>query len=132
MRNYPLMLSKAVIACKQLSFFVLLFFFSTTIYAQQIATASGNIIWSEATQVQTRIYPVPAQDYLFVTLEHMPVKKSNLSVYSIDGIKQQEQAFIADQGHAKLSVAINDLPKGIYFLVIQLNNEQLVKRFIKK
>ena len=69
------------------------------------------------------IYPNPAKDQLFVETE-MAVEE--ISVYDVFG---RQQLAISGQQSA---VDVSNLSNGVYFVKVKSENNEVVKRFIKK
>lgn len=84
----------------------------------------GSNLVSEL-QLEASIYPNPAVD--FVTIELKNTEKVLVSLYSIEGklISQKE-------GQTKIEMNLNDVPSGMYQLIVTQNNKQNQTMLMKK
>jgi hypothetical protein len=75
-----------------------------------------------------KIYPNPANEYFFINFTSVEYTKFNISVYDILGklIKELDRQY---QG-SNFKVDIKDIPEGIYFLNINWDKENIVKKLV--
>lgn len=78
------------------------------------------------------IFPQPVADLMNVTVRLSRKSECRLGIYSITG-KEMEAASQYDlpEGSSKLTIDVSVLPAGIYFLEIDLDNEQFMRKFVK-
>ncbi|TVQ15340.1 MAG: T9SS C-terminal target domain-containing protein [Bacteroidetes bacterium] len=77
-----------------------------------------------------KVFPNPADDYLYVRLE-MPVEKVSVGITDLTGkhIRTNDYERI---GREDLRLSVSSLPPGMYFLTVMMNGQREVIRFIKK
>ncbi len=76
------------------------------------------------------LYPNPAKDRLIIDFK-TPQSKATISIFDLQGRKNHEiklgNSIVSD-----LDIDVSGLSKGLYFMVIELNNAILKKKFIKR
>jgi hypothetical protein len=78
-------------------------------------------IGDEEPQATINVYPNPANNILYVT----GLKDARLTFHSTDG-----KLMLQKEGFSGNSISIDQLPKGIYIMNIQMNNKQVVNKKI--
>ncbi|HNI46017.1 MAG TPA: T9SS type A sorting domain-containing protein, partial [Chitinophagales bacterium] len=79
-----------------------------------------NAIAAPKTQ-QVRLYPNPSSRQVTVTIDHATADDVNITLFDQTGklIRQQQQT--VQSGNNSVPLAIDQLPNGIYFVVVQSN-----------
>ena len=76
------------------------------------------------------IYPNPAYNQLHVSFATKQVQEANIIIYDAVGKQQIRQAFISSLHNNQVSIDIDDLAKGLYFL--QVGEMGMVRVFVKE
>jgi hypothetical protein len=99
---------------------------STTIGAFNVAGNTGLVSTKES---QFEIYPNPVVDNLNIKL-NSDLKATVIQIYSLTGSKVFEKSF--DDGTKILSIPVEDLSSGIYYVSVKDGADYSVRKFIKK
>jgi hypothetical protein len=75
-------------------------------------------------------YPNPASTLLNIPLQS-DAREAGVIITTLDGRNLFEQNFPLTTGKGKLSVPIEKLPPGTYFLKLRLNSESVQRKFTK-
>ncbi len=73
------------------------------------------------------VYPIPADDILFIEMPFFAERQSDLKVYNLSGKLQQIQAKEGKNGYQLL---VKKLPNGVYFLRMQKEGKVAIKKII--
>jgi hypothetical protein len=71
------------------------------------------------------IHPNPVNDRLYIETEN---DIENITIFDIFGRQQQ----LSNSSHQHSVIDVSNLTSGIYFIKINTNNGEIVKRFVKK
>ena len=86
-----------------------------------------DIAGIEETAANISIYPNPANDRLYIETE---AEINDVVIYTITGVIVGQQT--TDNRQQSLSIDLSGLNAGIYFVKINTNQGEIVKRFIKR
>jgi len=81
----------------------------------------------EEDENKLQIWPVPANDFLNVSVTSSNFKPSTVCIYDLSG-NQILTKNIGNDNEVELN--ISELPTGIYFLKLKNNDETLIKKFV--
>ena len=71
------------------------------------------------------LYPNPTENHLFIETEH---EIEEIVIYDVYGRKCQQ----ANETTSQQVLDVTDLNTGIYFIKVVTDNNEIVKRFVKK
>jgi|GEM_PF-5037678 len=77
------------------------------------------------------ISPIPANNFIqvrFSTIVEMPIVQVYDEAGRLVELYAQDISIVKDE----MTIRINDLPKGIYFITIQANNQLMTEKFVKQ
>lgn len=74
------------------------------------------------------LYPVPAKDFVTVSLQNIATENTNLSIYSITG----EKVYSTTVDHKSMIVNTSDFANGVYVLKVENPSGVLTTQFIKR
>jgi len=92
-------------------------------------TATDETGISNVAGAAVSIYPIPAKDVLFVTLDgskHL----TSLEIYNVVGQKVRTVSLL--DGMKSVSVSVSDLKKGVYFMKVVSGNKEITTRTFSK
>ena len=81
----------------------------------------------ETNDIQCRVYPNPVNDKLYIVTED---EVEDVVVYSITGVIVSQQSTV--NGQQTLTIDLSDLKSGFYFVKINTEKGNIVKRIIKQ
>lgn len=79
-------------------------------------------------QITSKIYPNPCKNWLKIDLS-TPAEKAYITVYNLIGEKVIFRTF---NQNSQVTLNIGTLPRGIYILQIDIDNQSITKKFIKE
>ncbi|MDD5507681.1 MAG: FG-GAP-like repeat-containing protein [Bacteroidales bacterium] len=78
------------------------------------------------------LFPQPVADLLNVTVRLSRKSECRFGIYSTEGKKMKAAGqYDLPEGPSKLTIDVSALPVGVYFLKIDLDNEQFLRKFVK-
>src|SRR5207237_5756895 len=84
----------------------------------------------DGNNIALQLFPNPVKDILFVQANGEN-EKATIQIIDMTGRKLKEIK-VALNGNTSLSVDVNNLPNGIYNLVLNTKERTLVRKFIKE
>lgn len=78
---------------------------------------------------ELKVYPVPADDRLFITLDKEP-EAGNIEIKITNSIGQQIDVYTILPGR-DFTISTSGLPAGVYTIMVIVGNRQYITRFIK-
>ena len=97
-------------------------------YGTITVTATASVI--EQGLFNFNIYPVPASDFINISLDNIGNDQISIEVYDLLG--RQNMSTISNVINGKTSLNISGLIRGIYVLKVISGTTTSVKRFIKE
>jgi hypothetical protein len=80
---------------------------------------------------EAEVYPNPAEDYIYVKISDQSISaKMKIEVMSIIGTKMKISHEKIDAGLYKIS--LKDIPTGHYYVMLTIDSDKSLKKFIKK
>jgi hypothetical protein len=108
-------------------------------YRLKIRTLTGRAIYSPivstGTPVSTvipRLWPNPAKDVTYVSLDADKLESANYKVFDATGSLTSTGVWHLSKGKNVMELKIRHLPPGIYQLVISKNNRPVTVRFVRQ
>ncbi|MDP4267144.1 MAG: T9SS type A sorting domain-containing protein [Bacteroidota bacterium] len=77
------------------------------------------------------IYPVPTNGDLFIEINSEKSELNNIKLLNILGESILEKSFYSDGLNTKTSLNLNNIPSGIYMLMVENNGKRIVRNIIK-
>ena len=99
----------------------------TSINVAKVIKIEKDVNVNEYNAINCSIYPNPVNDILFVETE---VEIKEVAIYTITGVMVGQQTTVNRQ--QTLSIDVNHLNSGVYFVKIVTNDGEVVKRIVKK
>jgi len=87
--------------------------------------------YTDETLQLTNLQPNPATDQLVLSFYAKSQSLTEIMIYNAYGQRLISNPYTFNSGYSKITLGINNLASGIYFLLIKGKNTQVVKRFIK-
>jgi hypothetical protein len=81
-----------------------------------------------AASVEANVFPVPAQNMVFVDLKWKEAQAATLSLTDLQG--RVIRSWGANGAQSHMSVLVNDLANGVYMIKINAGNDVIVKRVV--
>lgn len=91
----------------------------------------GTIEIADAVTLNWRIFPNPPVDLLQVLIEETDERSLQLSLMDAQGKKLQQRNLTTLPGLNQLDLEVQQLPAGLYHIVLQSDENKSVRRFIK-
>jgi hypothetical protein len=79
---------------------------------------------------QVRVFPNPATDKLFVTIEDSKVSQANLKLYSLTGAEMRSVKISNSASFSSYAMPLNGLAKGMYILSVESGNSRITEQII--
>ncbi|MGK0366153.1 MAG: hypothetical protein ACI85O_003226, partial [Saprospiraceae bacterium] len=74
------------------------------------------------------VYPNPADDIIYIDFGQQPIQNTILRIYDITGVLY----FTLPINSQTIELSIQGIPKGMFFLEMELNNSKVIKKMIKQ
>lgn len=84
---------------------------------------------NEIEVVDLKLSPNPSSDFIEVNFDMESSNAVTLSIVDVNG-KLHKQRNVSGHQHHEEVFRVSDLPKGVYFMVIQMGESSLSKRFV--
>ena len=115
--------------------------YSVKVFDQNECFAHSDILYAEEVENPTTqtegikqldLYPVPVKSKLHIKLVSVPVNASfQIEIFELNGLPVLQEEAIKDRRQFNYTVDLSRLKTGVYILKLKLNNELVIRRFIK-
>ena len=80
--------------------------------------------------IDVNCFPNPAFDYVNIDIESVETGESNVAMINTQGKVIDRKIIQTQKGLTRTSFDLNEVPAGIYFILINNNGQQMTKKFI--
>ena len=101
------------------------------VYFTEVLTVEGSVsVKPELLERLITVYPNPARDRLHVDLNGLEFREAKLALHDLQG-RQALPAQSLQKGETETAFDLSELPKGIYFLRITVDERRMEKKITK-